>query len=81
MTIMTKDQLRAVLDRVLTWPPERQDDAARMLIDIEKQDRSPHHLTKEQVEEVRRRQQDFKEGRERYATDEEMAALWTKCGP
>jgi hypothetical protein len=77
---MTRDQLKAVLDRVLTWPPERQDDAARVLAAMEEQNASPYRLAKEQVEEVLRRQQDFKEGRERYATDEEMAALWKKCG-
>jgi len=77
---MTRDQLKAVLDRVLTWPPERQDDAARVLIDMEEQDRSPYRLSNEQVEEVLRRQRDFKEGRGRYATEEEMAALWKKCG-
>ena len=38
----------------------------------------PHRLDEEQVNEVRRRQRDFNEGRERYATDEEMAALWKK---
>jgi hypothetical protein len=77
---MTRDQLKAVLDRVLTWPPERQDDAAHVLIDMEEQDRSPYRLSKEQVDEVLRRQQDFNEGRARYATDEEVAALWKKCG-
>ena len=39
-----------------------------------------YQLNKEQVNEVRKRQQDFGEGRERYATDEEMAVLWKKCG-
>jgi hypothetical protein len=77
---MTRDQLKAVLDRVLTWPPERQDDAARVLAAMEEQNASSYGLAKEQVEEVLRRQQDFKEGKERYATDEEMAALWKKCG-
>jgi len=37
-------------------------------------------LDEEQVNEVLKRQQDFREDRERYATDEEMAALWRKCG-
>ena len=37
-------------------------------------------LTPEQVEEVKRIQQDMREGKTRFATDEEMTALWRKCG-
>jgi hypothetical protein len=77
---MTKQQVKDILDRVLTWPPERQEDAARMLAEMERQDTSPYRLTDEQAEEVRRRRLDFAAGRERYATDEEVAALWKKSG-
>jgi hypothetical protein len=52
---MTKEQIKEVLDRVLTWPPERQEDAVRVLTEMEQQDASPYHLTDEQVEEVRKR--------------------------
>jgi len=52
---MTKQQIKAVLDRVLTWPPERQEDAARMLAEMEEQDANPYRLTDEQVAEVKRR--------------------------
>ncbi|MGX1324108.1 hypothetical protein AB7M17_007561 [Bradyrhizobium sp. USDA 377] len=55
---MSKEQVKAVLDRVLTWPPERQEDAAKMLILMESQDESVYRLTDEQVEEVRRRRSD-----------------------
>jgi hypothetical protein len=75
---MTRDQVKEILDRVLTWPPERQEDAARVLTEMEEQEARSHHLTDEQVEEVRRQQ--FREGHERNATDEEMATLWRKCG-
>ncbi len=77
---MTNEQVKEILDRVLTWPPKRQEDAARVLTEMEKQDASPYHLTDEQVEEVERRRADFAAGKERYATDDEMAALWKKCG-
>lgn len=77
---MTKAQLKEILDRVLTWPPERQDAAARILSAIEEQDAVRYRLSDEQVEEVRRRRDAFLNGQERYATDEEVAALWTKCG-
>jgi hypothetical protein len=77
---MTKEQVKEILERVLTWPPERQESAARVLAEMEEQDASAYGLSDEQVEEVRRRRQGFREGIERYATDEEIAALWKKCG-
>jgi hypothetical protein len=52
---MTKDQVKEILDRVLTWPPERQQDAAEILMSIEVQDRSEYHLDDEQLAELRRR--------------------------
>ena len=52
---MTKEQVKAVLDRVLTWPPERQQDVADMLALFEEQDRHPLRLTEEQRAEIRRR--------------------------
>jgi hypothetical protein len=52
---MTKEQVKEVLDRVLTWPPERQADAAEVLTLMEAQDKSTYRLTDEQAAEVRRR--------------------------
>jgi hypothetical protein len=55
---MSREQVKAVLDRVLTWPSERQEDAAKLLMLMESQDESVYRLTDEQVEEVRRRMAD-----------------------
>jgi hypothetical protein len=52
---MTKDQVKEILDRVLTWPPERQLDAAEVLTLMEEQDKSSYQLTDAQAVEVRRR--------------------------
>ena len=52
---MSKEQVKAVVDRVLTRPSERQEDAAKILMLMESQDESVYRLTDEQVEEVRRR--------------------------
>ena len=52
---MTRDQVKEILDRVLTWPAERQADVAHMVEMMEAQDRSTLHLTDEQLAEVRRR--------------------------
>jgi len=71
---MTKDQIKAVLDRVLTWPPERQADVAQVVTLMEEQDKSPLRLSDEQVAEVERRIADpnptfltLEEVRERFA--------------
>jgi hypothetical protein len=71
---MTKEQVKAVLDRVLSWPPERQEEAARVLTRMEEQDASPDQLTDEQLAEVKRRLADptpkfltLEEVRERFA--------------
>jgi hypothetical protein len=52
---MTRDQVKAVLDRVLTWPPERQEDVVEILKAVEEQDTSELRLNAEQLAEVRRR--------------------------
>jgi hypothetical protein len=54
----SKEQVKAVLDRVLTWPSERRQDAAKLLMLMESQDESIYRLTDEQVGEVRRRRAD-----------------------
>ena len=71
---MTKEQVRAVLDRVLTWPPERQADVVHVVELMEEQDKSPLRLSDEQVAEVERRLADpnprfltLEEVRERFA--------------
>lgn len=77
---MTAKEIEAVLDRVRQWPKERQEDAAEVLLEIERQDTSRYRLTDAQAEEVARIQRDIREGRGTFATDEEMAALWKSCG-
>jgi hypothetical protein len=53
--IMTREQVKEILDRVLTWPPERQEHAAEILMSIEAQDTSDYRLNDEQLAELRRR--------------------------
>lgn len=52
---MTRDQVKQVLDRVLNWPAQRQEDAAEMLRLIEEHDKSPYRLNAEQAAETHRR--------------------------
>jgi hypothetical protein len=71
---MTKERVREILDRVLTWPAEREADVAHMVELMEAQDKSELRLTDEQVAEVKRRLADpnpefftLEEVRERFA--------------
>jgi hypothetical protein len=68
---MTKEQVKEILDRVLTWPPERQSDAAEMLTLMEEQDKSDYQLTDEQAAEVRRR---FAKANPKYVSLAEVRA-------
>lgn len=52
---MGRDQITAVLDRVLTWAPERQEDVVEVLKGMERQDRNACSLDDEQADGVRRR--------------------------
>lgn len=68
------------MERVRHWPKERQEDAAEVLLEMERQDASRYRLTDAQAEEVARIQRDIREGRGKLAIDEQMAALWKSCG-
>jgi hypothetical protein len=48
-------KLKEVIERVQTWPDERQEDAAKVLLEMEAQDSSSYQLTDEQLAEIRRR--------------------------
>ena len=77
---MTAKDLEELMERVRHWPKERQEDAAEVLLEMERQDTSRYRLTDAQAEEVARIQRDVREGRGTLATDEQMAALWKSCG-
>jgi hypothetical protein len=56
---MSREQVKAILDRVLTWPVERQEDAASMLRLMEAQDDGAYRLSVEQAAEIRQRLADI----------------------
>ncbi|MCK1517698.1 hypothetical protein IVB22_35490 [Bradyrhizobium sp. 190] len=77
---MTAKDLEALIERVRHWPKERQEDAAEVLLEMERQDASRYRLTDAQAKEVARIQRDIRDGIGTFATDEQMAALWKSCG-
>jgi len=77
---MTAKNLDELIERVRRWPEHRQEDAAEILLEMERQDLGEYRLTDAQAQEVARIQRDIREGKGKFATDEQMAALWTSCG-
>jgi uncharacterized protein YigA (DUF484 family) len=77
---MSAKNLEEVMERVRRWPRERQEDAAEILLEMERQDASGYRLTDAQAEEVARIRREIREGRGTFATEEQMAALWKSCG-
>jgi uncharacterized protein YigA (DUF484 family) len=77
---MAAKNLEELMERVRHWPRERQEDAAEVLLEMERQDSSGYRLTDAQAEEVARLQAEIREGKAAFATDEQMAALWKSSG-
>jgi hypothetical protein len=75
---MTKAQIKAVLDRVLSWPPERQQDAAEMLLMLEAQEGELYHPSDEEWLAIQEGLDQARRGE--FASDEEMEALWKRFG-
>ena len=61
-------------------PAAEQDRAAEVLLEIVNRNAASHRLTPEQGEEVRRTLEGLANGTERWATDEEVAAMWRRFG-
>jgi hypothetical protein len=73
---MTKDQINTVLDRVRTWPEPRREEAVELLLALESLGEEPYRLSDEERASVRRGLEDVRQ--RRFASDEEMAALFNR---
>ena len=67
---MTKEQIKVVLDRVLTWSPEAQEEAVASLQTIEEEFMGSHELSLEDREALERSAEDVRHGR--FATDDDV---------
>jgi hypothetical protein len=73
---MTRDQVKEMLDRVLTWPPEAQEEAVASLATIEEQFAALQTLSPEDRDALARSAEDMRLGR--YATEEQVRALFDR---
>jgi hypothetical protein len=76
---MIRAEIRAVLDRVRTWPEDRQAELARIALHIEAQD------AEVAPEDASTRAAAIAEGRaqarrRKFASDERVSAVWKKFG-
>jgi predicted transcriptional regulator len=74
---MTK-MLKEAVEKLSQLPDERQDELARMLIDVAANDLSPYHLTDEERAAVEEGLAQADRGE--FASDEEVAAMWKRFG-
>ena len=70
---MTKDQVKEILDRVLTWPSDRQEEVARLALQIERWHAGDGDLTESDWKIIDERSAASRRGD--IASDEEVAAL------
>jgi hypothetical protein len=73
---MTKEQIKAVLDRVLTWPPERQQDAADMLLWLEAKEGEFYHPSDDEWAAIQEGLEQARRGE--FVPEEEMDAFWKR---
>ena len=76
---MTKTQIKAILDRVRTWPEDRQADLARIALHIEAQEaRAGCPRTKKRKAAIAEGLAQAKQ--RKFASDARVKATWRKFG-
>lgn len=75
---MSKEQIKAVLDRVLTWPSERQQEAAELLLMLEAHEGEFYHPSDEEWSAIKEGLDQAKRGD--FVPDDEMQAFWKSHG-
>ena len=73
---MTKAEIEAVLERVRTWPAERQEDAVHVLLEMEAEGTEVYRLSDEERAAIEESMEQARRGE--FASDEEVAALFAR---
>jgi hypothetical protein len=73
---MTKEQIKVMLDRILTWPPEAQEEAVASLQTIEEEFMGSHELSPGDLEALERSADDVRHGR--FAADEDVKRVFDR---
>ena len=78
MMLFMTTLLTQAIEKLSQLPQERQDELAKMLIDVAAQDLSPYQLTDEERKDVEAALKEVERGE--FATDREVAAMWQRFG-
>ena len=70
--------IKDILKRVDTWPPEDQDELAELAQEIEARRTGVHELTREEEQAIRQGLAELDRGE--WVTEAEMRAFWKRCG-
>jgi hypothetical protein len=70
--------LDKALERVRSWSKDRQDDAARLLLAMDRRDAEPYRLTPHERDEIDAALKEAERGE--LASDEDVAALFKRFG-
>lgn len=73
---MTRDQINNVLKRVQSWPTQRQEDAARVLLAMEAEGTTPYVLSADEDADLRAALDEIGQGD--IATDAEVEAVFAR---
>lgn len=73
---MTREQITSVLDRVQSWPKERQEDAARLLLAMEAEGPGEYALSEEERLDIEAALAEVARGE--IASDEDVAATFAR---
>ena len=74
---MTKLEIDEVLDRLKTWPPERQEEAIRVLLEMEAEATGVYQLSPEELADVEEGLREIERGE--VASDEQVAATFARA--
>jgi hypothetical protein len=73
---MTKEQIKVMLDRILTWSPGAQEEAVASLQTIEEEFMGSHELSSADLEALERSADDVRHGR--FATDDDVKRVFDR---
>jgi hypothetical protein len=75
---MGKEQIKAVLDRVLTWPADRQQEAAELLLMLEAHEGELYHPSDDEWDAIQEGLGQAERGE--FVPEQEMEAFWKSYG-